>query len=200
MDNYRLMMEDARRRFTQYDIDSLLEKNGVESDGECLYTQFLGQTVRIEKATGHITLDGREADFGESLSIYDWLCDRKPDAAASSEFCQVSSLSGVYVSGSGLSLSFDVLAKKIHHAPELFLDVCRRLGGEATELGDLGIRLNVFPDLPMCIKFYYGDEEFPPSLTLLWNSNILCFVRYETVYYIAGCLGKRLAGLMDAGW
>jgi len=50
----------------------------------------------------------------------------------------------------------------------------------------------IFPDLSMQLKFYFADEEFPPSLTFLWDKNILDFVRYETVYYIAGVLRDRL--------
>ena len=62
-----------------------------------------------------------------------------------------------------------------------------------------GIGLPVFPGVSMCLKFYFADEEFPPQLTFLWDKNMLQFVRYETVYYIAGCIRERLLKRIDAG-
>ena len=40
------------------------------------------------------------------------------------------------------------------------------------------------------------DYEFPASLQLLWDTNTLDFVHYETTYYIAGHLLSRLRELM----
>lgn len=197
MSNYNLMQDAARQRFTQYDMAALAAKPGVEDADGCLTTCFFGETVRVEKTTGSITLNGRAADFCESLSIYDWLCDRKVDAVASGEFCPVSSLSSVYVSGSGLGISPSLLAERIEKAPEKFRMACAEIGAKPITMGDMGYILHIFPDLPMCMKFYFSDEDFPAQLVFLWDHNILRFVRYETVYYIAGCLQKRLNRLLD---
>ena len=55
-------------------------------------------------------------------------------------------------------------------------------------MGDLGFRFPVFGDLSVILKFYRADEDFPASLTLLWDENMLQFVFYETVFYMAGHL------------
>ena len=55
-------------------------------------------------------------------------------------------------------------------------------------MGDIGFEFPVFQDIKVILKFYHADEEFPASLTLLWDANLLQFVFYETVFYIAGCL------------
>ena len=57
----------------------------------------------------------------------------------------------------------------------------------------MGMELMAFADLPVRLKFYFADEEFPASLTVLWDKNILDFIRYETVYYLAACLFSRLS-------
>ncbi len=132
------------------------------------------------------------ADFCESLTIFDWLCDRKEGAQAAREFCPVSSLPGVLVSGNGLVMNLAELAARIDRDPDAFCAACEAMGGKPTGAGDLGFEIMAFPDLPMQIKFYHSDEEFPASMTLLWDKNTLEFIRYETVYYLAGCLRKRL--------
>lgn len=196
MNNYDRMLLAARQRFLEYDSAQLGQKPGVTDLGSELATCFLGQQTIIRKADGQILIDGRNAGFGEGLSVLDWLCDRKPDAAASMEFCPIGSLPGVYVGGGNLSMDMPGLAQAIHENPDGFRTACTKMGAEPQNMGDIGFRLRIFPDLPMCLKFYFGDEEFPPQLTLLWDKNTLRFVRYETTYYIAGCLQKRLLELM----
>jgi hypothetical protein len=196
MSNYDKMLADALQRFTTYDRAILTRRPGVEGGNEALSTCFLGESVLLNPERGAITVGGRPADFGEALSILDWLCDGRLDAQASGTYCTVSSLPGVLVSGSGLSMNGNALAAKIHENPEKFHAACQRMGGESVPMGDIGYCLPIFPGVCVCLKFYFGDEEFAPQLTFLWDQNILQFVRYETVYYIAGCLLQRLRRLM----
>ena len=196
MNNYDVMLEAARKRFTQYDPAVILQNPGVTFDGQCYFTRFLGEEVRIDADTGVITLEGRKAGVGEALSVYDWLCDRKKYAAAAGDYCPVSSLPGVYVSGSGLFMDGGPMASCADREPERFASACTHMGGRAVKLGDMGYILPVFPDVSMCLKFYFSDEEFPASMSFLWDKNMLQFVRYETVYYIAGCLQQRLKRLL----
>ncbi len=196
MNNYDKMLEAARVRFLEYDIQTLAQKPGV---GEDLSTTFLEEPVQINPQTGEITVGGRAANFGESLTIFDWLCDGRPDAVASRIYCPVSSLPGVLVRGSGLVMNASALAEKIDRDPAAFCRVCEALGAEKSGLGDIGYEIPVFPGLAAQVKFYHSDEEFPPSLTFLWDQNILQFLRYETVYYLAGCLRKRLETAMEDG-
>ncbi len=194
MDNYAIATQAAAKRFRTYDMESLTRKNGVADEGAYLSTCFLGQTVHVHKSTGLVTFPGgREADFCEALTIYDWLCDRKETAAAAWDFCPVSSLPGVYVSGGTLAMTGGSLPAKIDKDPRRFLEKCTGLGAKTIPLGDIGVEFMAFPDLPVRLKFYHADEDFPASLTLLWDKNILDFIRYETVYYLAGCLIKYLA-------
>ena len=59
-------------------------------------------------------------------------------------------------------------------------------------MGDIGYRFSLFGDLDVILKFYHSDEDFPASVTLLWEENMLQFVYYETVFYIAGALLRQL--------
>ncbi len=194
MDNYAIAAQAAARQFCAYDMAPIARKKGVTDAGECLQAWFLGETVRVDKASGAVTFpDGRQANFCEALTVYDWLCDRKENAAPAWEFCPVSSLPGVLVSGSGLMMSGGELPRKVHQNPAVFRENCQKLGAKPIPIGDMGMELMAFADLPVRLKFYFADEEFPASLTVLWDKNILDFIRYETVYYLAACLFSRLS-------
>ena len=192
MNNYDKMQEAARLHFLEYDYELLSRRTGVVAGEQGLHLRFLGQECYVNRKTGEITVAGRKANFGESLTIYDWLCDGKPDAMAANEFCTVTSLPGVFVSGSGLTMSGDSVAPLIAQNREKFLKLCETMNGAQIPGADLAVVIRAFPNLPVLLKFYDGDEEFAPSLSLLWDANILQFLRYETVYYLAGCLLSRI--------
>ena len=52
---------------------------------------------------------------------------------------------------------------------------CRALGGIPVNMGDIGFSLPVFDKMQVILKFYHSDEEFPASITLLWDENTLSF-------------------------
>ena len=194
MDNYDIMRREAEARFRGYDHDLLAGKPGVTEGKTCLRTVFLGKTVEVDKKTGRVFFpeERRPAGFGETLTVLDWLCDRKEYAAAANQFAPVSSLPGVLVSGGNLVMNGGPLAEKADKNPDAFRQACESLGGTPVNIGDMGYQFHAFPDLPMQLKFYFSDEEFPASITLLWDHNTLQFIRYETVYYLAGCLLRYL--------
>lgn len=188
-DNYALARENARVYFLRQDHRKLAFKPGVSMVHGELLVPFLGEVYRVNLETGRVC-GKTEANFEESLSVYDWLFHE--GGAASGEFCPVHALPGVYVRGSGLQMSGGALPGLIDQNPRKFSEICENLGGTPMPLGDMAYRLPVFPGLDMMLKFYHADEDFPPQLTCLWDRNVLQFLRYETVYYVAGCLFSKL--------
>ena len=186
------MQEAARQHFLEYDFEKLCRHPNITAREQGMTFSFLGQECYVNRETGHILLDGHPANFSQSLTVYDWLCDRKANATAANQFCSVNSLPGVLVSGGTLGISGDSIAPKISQNPAKFLEICHSLQGKRVSGGDLSVVIYPLPDLPVLLKFYDGDDEFPPTLSILWDVNILQFIRYETVYYLAGCLLARL--------
>ena len=192
-----MTLQNAMKRFCSYDMELLSRRAGVTDRGEYLETLFFGMETRMDKKTGCVTVDGQPADYCEALSVFDWLCDGKNDAKTSACFCPVSSLPGVMVRGQGLLMEAPKLSKEVDIAPDKFLRICTEMGGKMLNIGDFGVQMDIFPGLPMQMKFYHSDDEFPPVITFLWDKNILDFVRYETVYYICGTIKKHLLHRMQ---
>ncbi len=196
MDNYVLAQDRARQAFLRRNHDGFATRPGISGNTEEITFRFLGTKTTVGLKTGEIAFQWEnkiwKADYSEAFSVYDWLCDSKPQATASGEFCPAHGLPGVYVAGSGLSMSPKCLAEAADQEPGLFSRACEALGGRRLYLGDMAYEIPVVPGLTMVLKFYHRDEEFPPSMTILWDKNTLEFVRYETIYYIAGALCQRL--------
>ncbi len=197
MDNYAVMQEMARKRFLTYDPAIFCDKIGVSRSENRIFVRFLNETAEISLQTGKISFPERTAGFAEALCLYDWLCDGKQSAKAACEFAPVASLPNVMVRGNGLCIDTTTLAQKVTSFPRAFETACVCLGGTPRQMGDIAYAIPLFADLTAIVKCYFADDEFPASLTLLWDRNILQYIRYETVYYLAGCLLRRLEQAME---
>lgn len=193
-DNYALQADFARRLFLERDQAAILAKSPVTADEANIHLTLLSQPYRVCRATGRIfRLEGDwvPADsHGEVLTIYDYLCDARPGRAPARKAVSMAFLGGHV--HSGLAAASGSLERAIDRAPADFRRACLALGGRESEGGDLCFELDLFEDLPVRLRFWHGDEDFPPSLDLLWDANTLQFLRYETTWFAAGVLRSRL--------
>ena len=194
MDNYGISRERAQAYFLNFDQEEVIRAWGLEHDGEKLYVTFFGRRYAISRQTGAVTRlwGGETAGFGEVLSIFDLLC-HDGVKTVSGQYAPVNSLKDCPPMGVGTDFHTGA-ASRFDQDPEAFRRACLALGGTPVDMGDLGFRFPVFGELSVILKFYRADEDFPASLTLLWDDNTLQFVFYETVFYMAGHL---LAAIED---
>ena len=130
------------------------------------------------------------AGHGDGMTIYDILCDSKPDARVSGRFQNAWNQRNVSSapSGSLFQSSADFFSGKC----ALLSAACERLGGERVSTGDVGFDIPVFNEIKMRMLFWDADDEFPASMNLQWDEHILDFMRYETTFYAAGFILNRL--------
>ena len=194
-DNYALQAEAARLRFLTYEQNAM----PAEKDHAYLYLSFCGLDYRVCRADGHIFRKNGESwlsadSHGEVLTLFDYLCDPRPGRKPAGEFVSMASL-GNHVH-TGLASVSGPLEKAIDAAPDSFRRACRKLGGRAAAGGDLCFDLELLPELPVRLRFWHADQDFPPMLDLLWDKNALQFLRYETLWYAADVLRRQIAHAM----
>jgi hypothetical protein len=199
MNNYELSRNRAQQYFLGFDQERMLKSWCLQHDEAFIYLDFLGQSYRICRSTGVVyrQKDGVQADFNVVLSIFDLLCHESDQKLVTGRFAPVNSLKGNAAVGVGTDFHSPIAAR-IDDNPEAFCCACENMGGTPVNMGDLGYRFPVFADLNVILKFYHSDEDFPASITLLWEENMLQFVYYETVFYIAGALLRQLEAAMQA--
>ena len=202
--NYDITKAETAKLFLRYDQREMIEKYSLANDERYLYLPMLGRMHRICRATGLVewSEDGfetaQEADFNAAMTVYDVLCYAKPHAALSGSFVRVNSLPGIVTASRVGENITDSTAQYFQRHPESLLLARDALGGVPAGKGDVSFRLELFPFLPVLVQFWHADEEFPPTLQLLWDANTLSFMHYETVWYAAGHIRQRLRQLADA--
>ena len=196
-DNYAIMFEQARQLFLTYDQSSIVAKTALSFDDETLYLPVLAQTVTICRADGTIRWpSGETLAPHDALTIYDYLCDAKPDRTLSGQFRPLTGFGHMFHTGLVEQSAPTPLELAIDQTPEAFRSACEALGGKPCPKGDIGYTLPLFPDLPVLLQFYHSDEDFPPQLRTFWDLNTLSWLRYETMHYAQGLILKRLSELM----
>lgn len=199
--NYDVTRDRVEGEFLKYDQENMIKKFHLGFDENYLYLRFLASGYRVDRKAGRVErLDGNSpvhAGFNETLTIFDVLCESKPDCRLSGEFVRVNDLDGIaktaYLGGN----LFDGSAKAFTHRTEELKAACERLGGRSGKVGDVSYEIPMFDFFPVMLQFWDADDEFEAVLKLMWDRRTLEFMRYETTYYAAGRLLERLRELME---
>ncbi len=202
LSNYEIMRNQMRDEFVKYDQEKMIRKFSLKSDEEYIYIDFVRHNYRIHRQNGLVEwseddfMSTTEADYNESMTIYDILCYSKDDCRLSGRFCPVNMLKGTVQSiGPGSSLfqrsadEFSGRLKELEYA-------CSILGKPAQMSGDVVAVLYPFSFLPVTVQYWDADEEFPANLKFMFDENIQDFMHFETIFFMMGHMISRMKEIM----
>ncbi len=197
--NYEKMKNNMAEVFLQYDQEKMAQKFGLDHDEKYLYIRCLSRPCRISRQTGQVTwsedgfLTEETAGYNEAMTIYDVLCCSRENCHLAGEWVNVGSLSrvmgGTLRKGTNF---FQDAAEAFAGKAEALAQSCEALGGKKREKGDVAYEFQYFPFLPIILRFWDFDEEFPASMQILVDKNILEYMHYETLMFAVSHLLNRL--------
>lgn len=200
--NYAITLRRMRAEFLRYDQERMIRRFSLAHDDNYIYIDFTDRHYRIGRGDGLVewSADGFasavEADFNESMTIYDVLCCAKEGCAPSGRFCTLHMLRGTVKSAMP---STDMLVRTVElFAGRLgaFRQVGEALGRPVALGGDAAFLIDAFPFLSLVVQFWDADEEFPASLKFMFDENITDFMHIETIYYMMGHIAGRMEALL----
>lgn len=201
MSNYEKMKDCVADVFLKYNQEEIIQTFSLEHDENYIYIQFIGRKYRIERLTGVICWSEdffqteEKAGYNETMTIYDVLCCSKRNCHPANEWVNISSLSTIQ-SGTlkerndffqNVGEYFDGKIKALSYA-------CEVLHGERVEKGDVAYKLNLFPFLSIILRFWESDEDFPATMQILVDKNILDYMHYETLMFAITHMIERIKG------
>lgn len=199
--NYDKTLSRMPGEFLKYDQARMSRMFCPENDASYLYLRFLDRRYRVSRTEGTIEWQGEPgwlpAGFLDAMTIYDLLCCAKDGAQLLGRYCQAEHLPGTIHGANPAKGAFDDFAESCDQAPEKLKKACAALGGHDLHTGEISFEIPMFDFLPVVVQFWSSDDEFPPVFKIMWDENVLAFLRFETVCYAARFLVARLQALMD---
>ena len=199
-DNYLKQAAQAKAYFLTYDQEALIRKLNLAHDKDYLYPVFFSQTYRLSRKTGDLERQGGQGwedanTHGEVMTLLDLICDSREDRFVSGKWKDMAQFGHTF--HQNLLEERDPLAEACQKKPQVFRRWCEALGGKPMPTGDIAYSIEVFDGLPLMIQLWFGDEDFPARMRLLWDENALMYLKYETMYFAREVLLSRLKREME---
>ena len=70
------------------------------------------------------------------------------------------------------------------------------LGGKTIDTGDVGYEFRLFPNIPVRLTLWAGDEEFPAEANIVFDENIKEILSPEDIAWLAGMAVYRLISVI----
>jgi hypothetical protein len=84
------------------------------------------------------------------------------------------------------------LQRRFGKSAQSFKETGIRSGGEPVEIGDASFILRAFPYVPLQYVLWEGDEEFPPSVQLLFDASVDHYLTLEDMVVLGQVTTGRL--------
>lgn len=200
--NYEIMRNQMRGEFIKYDQTKMIRKYSLKNDEYFIYIDFVLRPYRINRENGIVEWSGDhfvtsvEADYNESMTIYDVLCYSKDSCRLSGNYCPVNMLKGIVPSAAlGVSM-FQKSADDFNGKLKELEFACNILGEKINIKGDVAAKLYPFSFMPIIVQYWEADDEFPANLKFMFDENILEYMHYETIFFMTGHIVNRIKEIM----
>lgn len=195
--NYEIQTGYAKEIFLKYDQDKIIRNFHLAHDENFLYINFVSSPYRISRMTGDVECQEdqqwRAADFHETLSIYDMICNSNGFPVMARNWSPIGNLGGMKNASAPVGEdSFDHYGELFSGKMETLQKACEKMGGIKAPRGDVAYYLPLFDFFPVYLRFYDADDEFPAQLQILWDTDTCRYIHYETTFYMTVVLLEKL--------
>jgi hypothetical protein len=168
----------ACKEFLQKDVYSCCINAGAEvfkhsEDSFNIKINFLNRPVNINIPEFAFSLESPDnIGIWEKILILHYLSnsDETPLTNSLINYKQVKSGSNYFPTFEKRSIK--PLISSFGKEPHLLIESSKQLGGEEVSYGDFGVKITAFPFVPIFLVIWKGDEEFPATGNILFDSSI----------------------------
>lgn len=199
IDDYKNAKKLAIDKLATESFDTILQRTGLESDApDRLRVPFLNRVYHI----GFPEFDFKDPDeakteipIQEQILILHYLLSSAPPLSAENwvSYREIPGASFYY--SAFVKRAIDPLKKVFGQNLDGLLRAGEILGAQTIDSGDLGYEFRLFPNIPLRLILWAGDEEFPAEANIVFDENIKDILSPEDIAWLAGMLVYRLIAL-----
>lgn len=208
-DDYVNARNIAVQELSGISLADIAQRSGFSNDGENRLTvPFLDRTYRVT-LPGFVFTDAadgsKEVPLQEQVLILHYM-QNHPPAAGDPQPTGAPSANGKLVAyreikdasfyfGPFTNRAITPLKKVFGDNPEAFKKTAPLLSGKPVADGDVGFEFLPFPNIPIRMILWQGDEEFPAEATILFDPTVEKIISAEDIAWLAGMVVYRLIAL-----
>lgn len=193
---YKVAFGLAKEKLLQSDIQERCAKSGaIYTPAEGLIElPFINRTcrIRLPEVTFDPLEDGTELRLPDQILILHYL-NTASGVPLSNEMIAFGQIpDGTFYVPAFRKRSMDGLVSVFGKKPDALLEAAKRIGGRPADYGDVAVMFRVLPRVPVTFVLWRGDEEFPPSGNVLFDSTISQYLPTEDVAVLTGMVVSHL--------
>ena len=186
--------EDLRSR----PREEILRRPGVETsaDNTSYVVRFLESLYLVDPVRERITelKPNPQRELAEEFQILliRYLVAKNPASLEGKEASEKDFPGGVTFFQGPHTLRTAPIAERYGGNPDAFESRCRELGAVLAPHGDRAMRFLPFPTIPVTYVLWTADEEFPASVSVLFDSSIARWFELDMIFTLVLALTERI--------
>lgn len=157
--------------------------------------------VDSDKETLCRTADGHVPDVMATIIILNYLACAQPLPESAPNWVSIKEIPGGMIFYSAFhKTAISVLIEVFGHQADQLRKVARFLGGQAGPFGNRSVVFKAFPEIPLCVVIWEGDEEVQANATILYDPSIELLLHSAISIDLGVYLAGQLKNLAAAQW
>ncbi len=189
---YKKASEQLRGRSPE-ELASLCERAGAVLNEPTIRLAFFGSRVEL-RMDGEAGIDITPADLPlvERILIFHYLLAQEPRPVKGQLVAFKNLPGGAFYDPTYQKRGPRRIARRFGENVPEFRRACRSLGWHEEQIGDAAFRFDILPKIRGVVVLHARDEEFPAEANILFEDDIVNFLRLEDVAVLAGLIATRL--------
>ena len=195
--NLDLAAKLAREKLAKLDPSLLARRTGAElvsRDGkDILRLRYFNDILEIPLPEGEVLFeDGKPMFLWEAILVLHYLTGEAVGGGSGRLIAFIEIPDGRFYDDAFRRRTRAPLLDAFGDGPEKLAHAGELLGGERTADADIAVCIKAFPEVPVTVVLWRGDEEFPPEGNVLFRDDISSYLSIEDVAVVAGLTVGKL--------
>lgn len=137
--------------------------------------------------------DGRIPDIMDAIIILNYLAYARPLQESAPKWVSIKEIPGGMIFYSAYQKTAIIpLIDAFGHQANLLKTAASSLGGQPHTLGNMSVIFKAFPEIPVCVVIWEGDEEVKANATILYDPSIEPMLHSESIIGLGISLANQL--------
>ena len=201
---YELAYRLACEKLTQIeDIEQQCRKTGAQyiASQKAITIEYLSQSYLITLPEVEISLASREKEvpLRDKILILHYLTQTKGTPLTNKVISFKELPEGAGYFPTFYQRTIRPLVNYFGNEPHQLLNMAKKLGGREADYGDAAVTINAFPQIPITLVLWKGDEEFAPEGNVLFDSTVSDYLPVEDIIMLSETTVRKIIKLLKAG-